>query len=150
MDYNEVLGGEVSHPEQAIILGAVKTISQELPNLSCQHIDVNRLDFSESFMAKLFSKSNELTMAYRGNFLWKQRFDPISPKKESTLSIRTHGAYLITGGLGGIGLSLAHWMAQQKPIQLILTSRSIFPPKTDWKHLLSLENTPINLKENPF
>lgn len=35
-----------------------------------------------------------------------------------------HKSYIITGGLGGFGLELAHWLVQRGAQKLVLTSRS--------------------------
>jgi epothilone polyketide synthase D len=39
-------------------------------------------------------------------------------------TVRPDGAYLITGGLGGLGLTVARWLAEQGARQLVLTGRS--------------------------
>ncbi|MBV9787114.1 MAG: SDR family NAD(P)-dependent oxidoreductase, partial [Chloroflexi bacterium] len=45
---------------------------------------------------------------------------------------RTDGSYLITGGLGGLGLEVARWMAQQGARRLILLGRTPLPPRASW------------------
>jgi NAD(P)-dependent dehydrogenase (short-subunit alcohol dehydrogenase family) len=40
--------------------------------------------------------------------------------------------YVITGGLGGIGLTLARWLATQTSARLLLTARTPLPPREDW------------------
>ena len=44
-------------------------------------------------------------------------------------------AYLITGGLGALGLAWAEWLADQGARHLVLTGRTAFPPPADWDHL---------------
>ena len=48
------------------------------------------------------------------------------------LSWRTDGSYLITGGLGDLGLSVARWMVEQGARRLILLGRTKLPPRTRW------------------
>lgn len=48
----------------------------------------------------------------------------ILPAEQPKTTIRPDGAYLITGGVGGLGLSLAQWMVDQGARQLALVSRS--------------------------
>ncbi|OLP20310.1 hypothetical protein BST81_00805 [Leptolyngbya sp. 'hensonii'] len=45
---------------------------------------------------------------------------------------QAEGSYLITGGLGGLGLKVAHWMAQQGAGHLVLTGRQGLPDRTTW------------------
>ncbi|HEY4220147.1 MAG TPA: type I polyketide synthase [Myxococcota bacterium] len=43
------------------------------------------------------------------------------------LSIRRDAAYLVTGGLGGIGLEVARWLARSGAGQILLTARTPLP-----------------------
>ncbi len=48
---------------------------------------------------------------------------------------RKHGVYLITGGLGGIGLKIAHYLANHWKAKLVLIGRSELPPtdaRNEW------------------
>ncbi len=50
--------------------------------------------------------------------------------------LRKNGVYLITGGLGGIGLELAKFLAQSSA-KLVLTGRSSFPIRDTWDQWLT-------------
>ncbi|MFJ9877791.1 type I polyketide synthase [[Kitasatospora] papulosa] len=45
---------------------------------------------------------------------------------------RPDGTYLITGGLGVLGLEVAHWLAEQGARRLVLAGRGALPPRADW------------------
>jgi acyl transferase domain-containing protein/acyl carrier protein len=45
---------------------------------------------------------------------------------------RTDGSYLISGGLGDLGLLVARWMVEQGARQLILLGRTKFPLRSNW------------------
>ncbi|MFD5257765.1 type I polyketide synthase [Streptomyces bobili] len=45
---------------------------------------------------------------------------------------RADGTYLITGGLGALGLEIAHWMAGRGARRLVLAGRSGLPPRESW------------------
>jgi acyl transferase domain-containing protein/acyl carrier protein len=45
---------------------------------------------------------------------------------------RPDGTYLITGGLGGLGLLFARWMVERGARRLILMGRSGLPPRAQW------------------
>ena len=49
---------------------------------------------------------------------------PIAPEQRSPYEMRAEASYVIGGGLGGIGRSLAVWMADRGARNLILLSRS--------------------------
>ena len=45
---------------------------------------------------------------------------------------RTDGSYLISGGLGDLGLLVARWMVEQGARRLILLGRTRLPPRSTW------------------
>jgi myxalamid-type polyketide synthase MxaE and MxaD len=45
---------------------------------------------------------------------------------------RTDGSYLISGGLGDLGLLVARWMVEQGARRLILLGRTRLPPRSNW------------------
>jgi NAD(P)-dependent dehydrogenase (short-subunit alcohol dehydrogenase family)/acyl carrier protein len=49
------------------------------------------------------------------------------------IRLREGGAYLVTGGLGGIGLALAEQLARSVKARLVLTGRSGLPPRGEWE-----------------
>ncbi|HEY0406021.1 MAG TPA: SDR family NAD(P)-dependent oxidoreductase, partial [Pyrinomonadaceae bacterium] len=51
--------------------------------------------------------------------------------------LREGGVYLITGGMGGIGLVLAEYLAQTLRARLALVGRSALPAKEDWQEWLA-------------
>ncbi len=140
-----VTGEEALHPEKATILGPVKTIGQEYPNINCRSIDVvlppsttgNQHKFIEQLLAELTNPSEDKVIAYRGKHRWVQSFESVRLNKptDETLRLRKGGVYLITGGLGNIGLILAEYLAKTVQAKLILVGRSTFP--TEWDDWLN-------------
>ena len=55
-----------------------------------------------------------------------------SAKQASPLRWRTDGSYLISGGLGDLGLLVARWMVEQGAQRLILLGRTKLPPRSNW------------------
>ncbi|MBX7075584.1 MAG: SDR family oxidoreductase, partial [Pirellulales bacterium] len=60
----------------------------------------------------------------------RQRLSPSTPCEPG-------GVYLITGGLGDVGLQIARWLATRGPARLALISRAVLPPRLDWPSLLA-------------
>ena len=50
-------------------------------------------------------------------------------------SFRPDGSYLITGGLGSLGILVARWMVMQGARRLILMGRTQVPPRSTWHQL---------------
>ncbi|WP_179230487.1 type I polyketide synthase [Streptomyces sp. CS227] len=53
---------------------------------------------------------------------------PVRP--EDVTVVRPDGSYLVTGGLGGLGLLVARWLAERGAAAVVLTSRSVPTPAT--------------------
>jgi len=142
-----VTGSEELCPEKALILGPCKVIPLEYPNIKCRSIDVvipqaNSWEESElvnQLLTELTTQTSDQIVAYRGIHRWVQTFEPVQLEKsvEEKPCFREGGVYLITGGLGGVGLTLAEYLAQTAKAKLILTGRTVFPAKQEWLQWLA-------------
>ncbi|MER7007266.1 beta-ketoacyl synthase N-terminal-like domain-containing protein [Dactylosporangium sp. NPDC000555] len=54
------------------------------------------------------------------------------PSDGKTLQCRPTDTYLITGGLGALGLLVARWLADKGARRILLASRRGLPPRTEW------------------
>ncbi len=132
----------VSAPWRATVFGAIKIIPLEYPNISAASVDflLNPLENGNTdhlldlLFKEIIAGSSEQFIAYRSDQRYVQRFEAISMDSPapSKPPLREQGVYLITGGLGGIGLELAKMLGANLKAKLILTSRSQFPPKEEW------------------
>jgi acyl transferase domain-containing protein len=141
----DVTGGEARCFEKATLLGPCRVIPQEYPNVSCRSMDIEipasakqRERLIDHLLADLTAKSPDAVIAYRGNQRWVQTFEPVrlSDDRQGAIPLREGGVYLITGGMGGIGLALAEHLAQAAQAKLVLTTRSAFPERQEWQALL--------------
>ncbi|MEL7407628.1 MAG: SDR family NAD(P)-dependent oxidoreductase [Cyanobacteria bacterium J06558_2] len=138
----DVVGSENLCPQKATILGPCKLIPKEYQNISCTMVDV-ALDSSAALSDKIIDElTAELTrpqtseiFAYRGSRRWVQTFEPVSIKEQvaGKAELREGGVYLITGGLGGIGLVLAEHLATTVQAKLILVGRRGLPDRSEWE-----------------
>ncbi|UUU22864.1 type I polyketide synthase [Streptomyces sp. DSM 40750] len=53
-------------------------------------------------------------------------------ERHDAVACRSDGTYLITGGLGVLGLEVAHWLAERGARRLVLAGRRGLPPRADW------------------
>ena len=56
----------------------------------------------------------------------------------TSLSLRDDASYLVTGGLGGIGLVTAEWLVKQGARHVILVGRNVPPERSSWDALTDL------------
>jgi 6-methylsalicylic acid synthase len=54
------------------------------------------------------------------------------PADSAGLQCRATGTYLITGGLGGLGVEVAQWLADRGARRILLAGRRGLPPRSTW------------------
>ncbi|HWQ34985.1 MAG TPA: amino acid adenylation domain-containing protein [Blastocatellia bacterium] len=140
----EVTGEESLAPASALMNGLCRVIPQEYSNLTCRSIDLTVSEFSaaipnsgliERLVAELTTEASDAVIAYRGCHRWVQTFEPLRPVPEKA-RLREGGVYLITGGLGRIGLTLADYLARAAHAKLVLVGRTEMPAKEQWSQWL--------------
>ncbi|WP_406728661.1 SDR family NAD(P)-dependent oxidoreductase [Streptomyces sp. GD-15H] len=131
-----VLGDEPLCPPKAAVQGLGRVIGQEYPSLVCTHIDLlsgsNAADTTDRLLAELTAAPDRRTVALRGRHRWTLVFTSAAPTPSGTSPVRRNGVYLITGGLGKIGLLMARILAEREPVRLVLLGRSGLPERQHW------------------
>lgn len=134
----QVDGSEILAPHQATLLSPVLVIPAEFPGTTCRAIDVlpaaNTEHLALHLLAELAAPSSPSLIALRGNRRWQPSFSalPLPATTSAQSPYRQHGTYLITGGLGGMGLLIAEHLARTAQANLVLTGRRSLPPRADW------------------
>ncbi|MBZ4398082.1 type I polyketide synthase [Myxococcus sp. AS-1-15] len=124
-----VEGGPLSGPAGAVLWGLGKAIAREHPELQCRRVD---LDPSapehevEQLRDELLGGSEE-EVALRGRSrrvprLVRSRRLRLS-SGETEASLRPDASYLVTGGLGGLGLAVAERLVERGARHLVLLGR---------------------------
>lgn len=144
---HQVTGAEPLSPAKATILGPCKVISQEYPDITCRSVDIilpisQKQDFAQvekQILAEFEINRSQSVIAYREAHRWIQTYHPhpLPASSPEQLPLREHGVYLITGGYGGIGLTLAGYLAESVHARLVLVGRSGLPDRSVWQEWLS-------------
>jgi acyl transferase domain-containing protein len=128
------------NPENAALLGLGKVIGWEQKAVRVRCIDIEAASDLGSVFTEMAANESEYKVAYRSGQRYVERIDKLDPaarKRLATpLQLKTEGVYVITGGLGGIGLHIAKLLASQKPIHLALINRIAFPQQAEWDDIL--------------
>jgi acyl transferase domain-containing protein/acyl carrier protein len=124
-----VRSGESISVEQSPIWGLGKVISFELPELKCVRIDMDpNQGFEESvtlLSRQVLTEDSEDQIAFRGQNRFALRLSPFKAQSSfKELVLHADKSYLITGGLGGLGLETAKWMIEKGARHLVLLGRS--------------------------
>ncbi len=128
-------------PEKATLLAACKVIPQEYQNITCRSIDLLASEpvAIDAIMMELLAPRSAMVVAYRDGERWIQTFTPTHLEQPAVegLPLREQGVYLITGGLGGLGLVLAEYLAKTVRARLVMLARSAMPPHHEWEEWLA-------------
>ena len=111
------------------LLGLIKAMPQELPGLNCRHVDLP-VEELELNVARVLHEINvaeaDTEVAYRHGRRLVPRLEKVSLQHEETqaLPFKPGGVYLISGGLGGIGVELSRYLLDTYGARLLLVGRT--------------------------
>ncbi|MEV0678602.1 SDR family NAD(P)-dependent oxidoreductase [Actinosynnema sp. NPDC050436] len=124
----DVLGPDLVRPEQAPLGSLALVLPLELPWLTARHLDV--VDATSRLVAEL--RSTGPSVALRAGRRWVLDHEQVALPAGGPGALRERGRYLVTGGLGGIGTTLAEDLAERFAARLVLVSRAGLPPRAEW------------------
>jgi len=122
---------------QSPLWGLGRVISQEHPSLWGGLIDLDPAstapESAAAVMIEVDDSQGEDQIAYRRGTRFVARLERKDRSAgRRVLRWRSDASYLITGGLGDLGLEVARWLVDHGARQLILLSRTKLPPREQW------------------
>ncbi|WP_432906768.1 SDR family NAD(P)-dependent oxidoreductase [Micromonospora matsumotoense] len=138
----DVTGADLVRPEHATLAGLARVLPAELPGLAVRLVDADPAgDGVDALAAELRRpvdpERTELTL--RGTRRWVTGYEQVTVAAETAPgALRDGGRYLVTGGLGGIGVTLAEDFARRAGAKLVLLARSGLPPRERWDDHLAV------------
>ncbi|NUH66089.1 SDR family NAD(P)-dependent oxidoreductase [Sulfitobacter sp. S0837] len=146
---------ELAYPEKALISGPVGVMARELPALTAAQIDLEvavvsakRTWFANAaqpapvisrgdLLDELLAQPANLQVAHRAGRRHELEHRNVALAEDAPLVWKSGGSYLITGGFGGIGLTLAADILATSETRVILQSRAALPPRAEWENYLA-------------
>jgi acyl transferase domain-containing protein/acyl carrier protein len=139
-------GKEEGMAEKAGTMAPCIVISQENPNFTFRCLDIGQpgswpagnFSLAQQVISEAIHQSSEKLVALRGAQRWVQVYERMKVERnnQQLRQLRPGGVYLITGGLGSVGLLLAEHLARTLRPKLILTARQLPPPREEWQAYL--------------
>ena len=142
----DVAGEGVADPRKATLAGVMRVIPAEVSGVTTSTVDValpdagSRLEAEalDSIVAEVLAPAGNGVVALRGADRWSEEFVP--SRRDRVLAqhsrVRARGRYVVTGGLGGIGLTVARHLASTAQARLALIGRTALPPREEWQRVL--------------
>ena len=144
----------ISSPTEAFgvrtstLWGLGRTIAFEHPQLWGGLVDLDPQgteDEAKILLQQLTNSNTEDHLAVRDRKTYVARLVKYFPPESQPLSLRSNATYLITGGLGSLGLKTAEWMAERGAKHLVLISRSQ-PSEQAQRTIKALEKLGVTVK----
>lgn len=133
--------GVVTDPAAAMLSGLGQVLPAEYPDLTFRHIDLapdvtGDAALMAMLTAELSASNTAPVLAFRAGERLTCTYEPLEEPGVPPVPMLKHGGvYLITGGLGGIGLALAEHLAVTYGARLLLAGRSGLWPESQWPAL---------------
>ena len=122
---------------QAPLWGIGRTLAVENPELFGGLVDLD--DDSEASAKTLWkhlrATGGEDQVALRDGRRFAARLERLAAPPRTPPAVRADGTYVVTGGLGGLGLESARWLVQAGARRLMLLGRTPLPPRAEWRDL---------------
>jgi phthiocerol/phenolphthiocerol synthesis type-I polyketide synthase A len=121
---------------QSCLWGLAGVIGAEQPQLWGGLVDIpvgNDIGDCASALSTVLPTAAKSILVLRDGEFLAPALVPVSgqPVREP-LRCRPDAAYLITGGIGALGLLMAAWLAERGARRLVLAGRTSLPPRRDW------------------
>ena len=121
---------------ESCLWGLAGVIGAEQPQLWGGLVDIpvgdDIGDCASALSTVLPTAAKSILVLRDGEFL-APALVPVSGQPErGPLRCRPDAAYLITGGMGALGLLMAAWLADRGARRLVLAGRTPLPPRRDW------------------
>jgi acyl transferase domain-containing protein/thioesterase domain-containing protein/acyl carrier protein len=152
----QVADEPVRNPARAVLLGPARVLHKELPGFASKAIDLD-LDSEDAaecaarLIAEMNSAHENATVAWRRDERFVETLEPLpvpaAPDHRPERRLIRGGIYLITGGLGALGLTVAEHLAREFQARLVLVGRSALPPASQWESALRDAGRPESEKE---
>ncbi len=131
--------------EKSPLLGLLKVISQEIPGLTSRHLDLTVDETAvnaERILQELHVLSGESEVAYRHGQRWIPRLEKVDfrSQQKQDFGFKPGGMYLISGGLGSVGVEIAKYLLKYYKARLLLVGRTELPERSAWHNYTGQSN----------
>lgn len=123
--------GPAVSPERSLLVGPALVIPQDFPFVTARSIDISAAPDVSETIAELCAPAGDHAVALAHGERWVRAYErdhlPEVEEGRLPLRLRERGVYLITGGLGGIGMTLADYLVRTCRARLVLTGLDAVP-----------------------
>jgi acyl transferase domain-containing protein/dienelactone hydrolase/acyl carrier protein len=131
-----VAAGERPDPSQAALWGLGRTLAEEHADAWGGLVDVEAGEAAEELgrqvVGEFLAAGREDQVALRGVSRFGARLQALHRHDRAGVPLNTSVTWLVTGGLGDLGLCTAEWLVEHGVRRLGLVGRTGLPPREHW------------------
>ena len=131
-DAMQVRAEPLRYPDKATIIGPARVIPHEFPGLTVSVLDLPAKTKGDAVFEELLASPASGTAALRDGKRFALGVKAMALAKAEAVIVKPKGTYLITGGFGGIGLTIAETLMAKHGANIILIARQALPPRDSW------------------
>jgi acyl-CoA synthetase (AMP-forming)/AMP-acid ligase II/NAD(P)-dependent dehydrogenase (short-subunit alcohol dehydrogenase family) len=131
-----VEAGDAIDATRGMVRALVKTIPQEMSWLVCNHVDLegkSPATDAEALAAEISSAAMDRESAWRGGKRWVPTLQRAHAAAKNPIAFKKNALYVLTGGLGGVGLQIAKELLKNHGVRLLILGRTPLPDRSTWQ-----------------
>ena len=132
---------ERGDPAVGALKGLIRVLAYEHPDLRATLVDLHTSDDAlATLTAELGFPGSDDLIAWRGECRYVERLTRATlGARDRVPVVRSDGSYIVTGGLGGVGMVVARWLVDGGAARVVLNGRSD-PSDSQQRDLAELES----------
>ena len=142
----QVRGEVLRYPDKATVMGPARVMPQEFPELTCAVLDLTlpapvrrkRVlgPLVDKVLEDLLAPPVSVVAALRADRRLELGFRAAPLRQTDAIPTQNRGVFLITGGFGGIGLTVAEALIRRHQARIVLIGRHALPARDTWDRLV--------------
>ncbi|MEU8180104.1 SDR family oxidoreductase [Micromonospora sp. NPDC049047] len=147
----EISGAERLEPAKALLLGPVLLMQREVVEVTARSVDIAlpselpAAALARQLSTEIATPSPQAQVGWRGRKRWRLDYQ-MEPMDTPPRAQDAGGVYVITGGLGALGLITVAELADGSAHTVVLLGRSPVPDRADWPALIASPETGAQLR----
>ncbi|RZW12411.1 MAG: acyltransferase domain-containing protein [Rhodobacteraceae bacterium] len=131
------------YPEKATVAGPARVIPGEFSGITCATLDIaapqrGAHPATDAVLDECLAVPGNSIAAVRGDKRYEQHWTRADLPAPDAFRIAPDSVILLTGGLGGIGLTLAETLTRDRLARVAIISRTPLPDRDQWQRIIDL------------
>ncbi|OLR91799.1 polyketide synthase [Actinokineospora bangkokensis] len=118
-------------PDQGALRGLARVLAFENPELRATTVDLDGPEWTAQLATELLADDAADEVAWSGGARYTAKLAKAEVDESGEHPVVRDGAYVVSGGLGGLGLLAGRWLAERGATRVVLSGRRGLTPDTE-------------------